>query len=296
VLAVRSAAVLVTAGTAPPVAIGCATAAAAWTVWLVLWTMPVTAETGADGDATWDAGPMLADEAGALTAGTAILTAGALTAGAAILTAGAGAGAGALVAGAGEFAAAVAGRFVLAAGAVVPFVVFWPAGAGWAVGCAVATVRWTVSVAPWTTPLTAAAVAAEAVVWVAALAPDAVVAAGALAAGALPAAAAAAVDPAVDPAGEATDDTAEVADETTGGTAVGFCAADAGRAKITVRIKPSMKVRARPPPAYKHARRVQPPTFVSPTLKRMGTFPSTARKLRETLRYLTTAPELVTRR
>jgi hypothetical protein len=32
VLAVRSAAVLVTAGTAPPVAIGCATATAAWTV------------------------------------------------------------------------------------------------------------------------------------------------------------------------------------------------------------------------------------------------------------------------
>jgi hypothetical protein len=186
----------------------------------------------------------------------------------------------------------VAGLLVLAAGAAVPFVVFWLAGAGWAVGCAVATVPWTVSVAPWTTPLTAAAVAAEAVVWVAALAPDAVVAAGALAAGAL----AAAVDPAVDPAGEATDDTAEVADETTGGTAVGSCAADAGRAKITVRIKPSMKVRARPPPAYKHARRVQAPTFVSPTLKRMGTFPSTARKLRKTLRYLATAPELVTRR
>jgi hypothetical protein len=199
----------------------------------------------------------------------------------------------------------VAGLLVLAAaGAAVPFVVFWPAGAGWAVGCAVATVPWTVSVAPWTTPLTAAAVAAEAVVWVAALAPDAVVAAGALAAGALDAGgsvggalpAAAAVDPVVDPAGEATDDTAEVADETTGGTAVGFCAADAGRAKITVRIKPSMKVRARPPPAYKHARRVQAPTFVSPTLKRMGTFPSTARKLRKTLRYLATAPELVTRR
>ena len=277
--------------------------------------MPVTAETGADGDATWDAGPVLADEAGALTAGAAILT----------------------------------------AGAAVPFVVFWPAGAGWAVGCAVATVPWTVSVAPWTTPLTVVAVAAEAVVWVAALAPDAVVAAGALAAGALdtggsvggalaagalggevlvlaeapaplaaacPAGAtwvvgagwvagggcdpladpwtalpaAAAVDPVVDPAGEATDDTAEVADETTGGTAVGSCAADAGRAKITVRIKPSMKVRARPPQAYKHARRVQAPTFVSPTLEQMGTFPSTARKLRKTLRYLATAPASVTRR
>jgi hypothetical protein len=108
--------------------------------------------------------------------------------------------------------------------------------------------------------------------------------------------AAATVDPAVDPAAEATDDTAEVADETTGGTAIGFCAADAGRAKITVRIKPSMKVRARPPQAYKHARRVQAPTFVSPTLEQMGTFPSTARKLRKTLRYLATAPASVTRR
>ena len=106
--------------------------------------------------------------------------------------------------------------------------------------------------------------------------------------------AAATVDPAVDPAAEATDDTAEVADETTGGTAIGFCAADAGRAKITVRTKPSMKVRARPPQAYKHARRVQAPTFVSPTLERMGTFPSTARKPRKTLRYLATAPASVT--
>jgi hypothetical protein len=221
----------------------------------------------------------------------------------------------------------VAGLLVLVAGAAVPFVVFWLAGAGWAVGCDVATVPWTAWVAPWTTPLTAAAVAAEAVVWVAAPAPDAVVAARALAAGgpdaggavggalnagvldaggwlagcdplldpwtALPAAAT--VDPAVDPAAEATDDTAEVADETTGGTAIGFCAADAGRAKITVRIKPSRKVRARPPLAYKHARRVQVPTFVSPTLEQMGTFPSTARKLRKTLRYLATSPTSVTR-
>jgi hypothetical protein len=92
--------------------------------------MPVTAETGADGDATWDAGPVLADEAGALTAGAATLTAGA----------GAGAGAGALVAGAGEFAVGVAGLLVLAAGAAVPFVGFWPAGAAWTVGCAVVTV------------------------------------------------------------------------------------------------------------------------------------------------------------
>ena len=46
-----------------------------------------------------------------------------------------------------------------------------------------------------------------------------------------------------------------------------------------------MKVTARPPQAYKHARRVQAPTFVSPTLKRMGTFPSTARKPRQTFCY-----------
>jgi hypothetical protein len=129
-------------------------------------------------------------------------------------------------------------------------------------------------VALWTTPLTAAAFAAEAVVCVASLAPDA----------------------AVDPAVEAADDTADVAGETTGDTAIGFCAADAGRAKITVRIKPSMKVRTRPPQAYRHARRVQAPTFVSPTLEQMGTFPSTACKPRKTLRYLATAPSSVTRR
>jgi hypothetical protein len=291
-------------------------------------------------DATWDAGPVLADEAGTLAAVAAILTAGA----------------GALVAGAGEFAAGVAGLLVLVlvlvlvAGAAVPFVVFWLAGAGWAVDCAVATVPWTAWVAPWTTPLTAPAAA---VVWDAALAPDSAAAAGPLAAGALdawgsaggalaagvldagvlegevlaPAAeapvplavacpagggwaagcdpladpwaalpAAATVDPAADPAAEATDDTAGEADETTGGTGTGFCAADAGRAKITVRIKPSMKVTARPPQAYKHARSVQAPTFVSPTLERIGTFPSTARKPRKTLRYLATAPSSVTRR
>jgi hypothetical protein len=102
--------------------------------------------------------------------------------------------------------------------------------------------------------------------------------------------------PAADPAEEATDDTAEEADETTGGTGTGFCAADAGRAKITVRIKPSMKVTARPPQTYKHARSVQAPTLISPTLERMGTFPSTARKPRKTLRYLATAPSSVTRR
>jgi len=100
----------------------------------------------------------------------------------------------------------------------------------------------------------------------------------------------------VDPAGEATDDTAEVADETTGGTAVGFCAADAGRAKITVRIKPSMKVTARPPEAYKHVRSVQAPTVDSPTLERMGAFPSTAGKARQALRTSQWPPKTVTRR
>jgi hypothetical protein len=311
---------------------------------VALWTTPVSAETGVGKDATWDAGPVLPDETGALAAGAAILAAGAtiLTAGVAILAAGARA----LVAGAGEFAAGVAGLLVLVAGAAVPFVVFWLAGAGWAVGCAVATVPWTAWVAPWTTPPTAAAaVAAEAVVWDAALAPDAAVSAGPLAAGALDAGgsaggalaagvvaaacpagggwlaggswlagggwlagcdpladpwaalpAAPTADPAADPAEEATDDTAEEADETTGGTGTGFCAADAGRAKITVRIKPSMKVTARPPQAYKHARRVQARTFVSPTLEQMGTFPSTARKPRKTLRYPATPSSAVTRR
>ena len=57
-----------------------------------------------------------------------------------------------------------------------------------------------------------------------------------------------------------------------------------------------MKVRARPPQAYRHARKVQAPTFVSPTLKQMGTFPSTGRKPRQALRNLTTAPSAVTYR
>jgi hypothetical protein len=168
------------------------------------------------------------------------------------------------------------------------------AGSAWVVDCGAATVSWTVWGVAGLLVLGAEAAVPFVVFWLAG---------AGWAAGcdplvdpwtALPAAAT--VDPAVDPAAEATADTAEVAGETTGGTAIGFCAADAGRAKITVRIKPSMKVRARPPQAYKHARRVQAPTFVSPTLKRMGTFPSTARKLRKTLRYLATAPELVTRR
>jgi len=56
-----------------------------------------------------------------------------------------------------------------------------------------------------------------------------------------------------------------------------------------------MKVTTRPPQAYRHARAIQEPSFVSPTLERNGTFPSTARKPRKTLRYLATAPALVTR-
>jgi hypothetical protein len=105
----------------------------------------------------------------------------------------------------------------------------------------------------------------------------------------------------VDPTEEATDDTASPAAWTgaeacdvpplpaTPGSTVpaaettGFCAAAAGWAKITVRTKPSMKVRARPPQAYRHARRVQVPAFDSPTLKRIGAFPSTAGKTRQAL-------------
>jgi hypothetical protein len=45
-----------------------------------------------------------------------------------------------------------------------------------------------------------------------------------------------------------------------------------------------MKVTARPPQAYKHVRSVQAPTVDSPTLERMGTFPSTAGKTRQALR------------
>ena len=59
----------------------------------------------------------------------------------------------------------------------------------------------------------------------------------------------------------------------------GVCAAAAGRAKITERIKVSMKTAARPPQAYRHARRVQIPTFVRPIQERMATFPSTACRL-----------------
>ena len=179
--------------------------------------MPVTAVTGADGDAAaWGAWSVLAAGVGTLAAG--VLDAEALAAGA-------------LAAGAG----------VLPAEAAVPLVV-WLAGAGWAVGCAAATVPWTA----WTTPPTAEAAVGEAAVWVAVPAPDAVVvaAAGALAAGVLAAGVLAAgvpaggvlgagvlgcdpladpwaalpADPAVGPAEEATDDTAEEADEATDDT------------------------------------------------------------------------------
>ena len=67
----------------------------------------------------------------------------------------------------------------------------------------------------------------------------------------------------------------------------GIWVADAGRAKIRARIKASMKAPARPPQAYRHARRVQTPTFASPTLEWMATFPSTACKPRQTLCYPT---------
>jgi hypothetical protein len=46
-----------------------------------------------------------------------------------------------------------------------------------------------------------------------------------------------------------------------------------------------MKTAARPPLAYRHARRDQAPSFDRPILERMGTLPSTARKPRQTLRY-----------
>src|SRR5262249_36148475 len=54
----------------------------------------------------------------------------------------------------------------------------------------------------------------------------------------------------------------------------GFCAAAAGRAKTTERIKASMKTAARPPQAHRHARRDQAASFDSPTRERMGTLPS----------------------
>ena len=65
---------------------------------------------------------------------------------------------------------------------------------------------------------------------------------------------------------------------------VATVAADAGRAKIRARISESMKAAARAPQAYRHTRRVQTPTCDSPTLQRMGTFPSTERKPRQALR------------
>ena len=66
----------------------------------------------------------------------------------------------------------------------------------------------------------------------------------------------------------------------------GIWVANAGRAKIRARIKASMKAAARPPQAYRHTRRVQAPTLASPTLEWMATFPSTARKPRQTLCYV----------
>lgn len=174
------------------------------TAWVVSWTMPVTAVTGADGDtAAWGAGSVLASGAGMLAAG--VLDAEGLATGA-LAT-------GALATGAG----------VLPAEAAVSLVV-WLAGAGWAEGGAAAAVPWTAWVAPWTTPPTAEAAAGEAV-WVAVPVPGAVVvaAAGALAAGVLGAGGSAAgvlgaAALAAGPTEEATDDAAEEADEATDDT------------------------------------------------------------------------------
>jgi hypothetical protein len=118
------------------------------------------------------------------------------------------------------------------------------------------------------------------------------------------------VEDTADVAVEATDGTAEgVAEDSVTGAAVvftgiravppdpegvaggtpgsgGSCAAPAGRAKITERIKASMKVAARPPQAHMQIRRDQVPTcLASPIRGRMGAFPSTARKPRQTLCY-----------
>jgi hypothetical protein len=66
----------------------------------------------------------------------------------------------------------------------------------------------------------------------------------------------------------------------------GNCAAEAGRAKITARIMASTKIAARPPQAHTQARGDQAPTsLASPIRERTGTFASTARKPRRTLRY-----------
>jgi len=93
-----------------------------------------------------------------------------------------------------------------------------------------------------------------------------------------------------DVAGETT-----TGDEGTGGAGTaeggapgsgGSCAADAGRAKITARIMASTKIAARPPQAYTQARRDRVPISLhNPIRERTGMFPSTARKLRQTLCY-----------
>jgi len=62
------------------------------------------------------------------------------------------------------------------------------------------------------------------------------------------------------------------------------CAAAAGRANTTERIRASMKTAVRPPQAHKHTRRDQTPSFDSPTLRGTGAFPSTTRQPRQTLR------------
>ncbi len=108
-----------------------------------------------------------------------------------------------------------------------------------------------------------------------------------------------AVEDTVSPAACAADGTVAAAGEaTTGDDGVGAgagdegapgiggnCAADAGRAKITARIMARTKIAARPPQAHMQARGDQAPAFDNPALWGMETFPSTARKPRQTLRY-----------
>jgi hypothetical protein len=66
----------------------------------------------------------------------------------------------------------------------------------------------------------------------------------------------------------------------------GSCAAEAGRAKTTARIMASTKNAAKPPQAHTQARGNRVPSSLdSPIRERTGTFPSTARKPRQTVCY-----------
>jgi hypothetical protein len=194
----------------------------AWTVWVAVWTTPLTAETtGAVTEFDGVPGAPVATAAGALADGALagdVLAGGALAAGA------------------------------LAGGALDA-----EAAGGGVAGAPVALA------AVWLAEDVAAAVGDEA------------------------------VDETVGVTGAATVDTGEdgagEAEEGAPGT-VGSCAADAGRAKITARIMASTKIAARPLQAHTQTRRDQAPTSSdSPNRRRMGAFPSTARKLRQTLCY-----------